>query len=61
MKYNEEHEGHMILKIKFFKFITNNDLSKTQRQIEIIKTFSYIDIKDDEEDNYIKIVLVIIK
>ena len=54
MKYNEDNEGHIILKIKFFKFITNNDLSKSQRQIEIIRTFSYIDIKDDEEDNYIK-------
>ena len=57
LKFNnnqEDNEGHMILKIKFFKFITNNDLSKSQRQIEIIRTFSYIDIKDDEEDNYIK-------
>ena len=49
---SEENEGHMILKIKFFKFLTNNDLSKSQRQIEVIRTFSYIDIKDDEEDNY---------
>jgi hypothetical protein len=47
---SEENEGHMILKIKFFKFLTNNDLSKSQRQIEVIRTFSYIDIKDDEED-----------
>ena len=50
---SEENEGHMILKIKFFKFLTNNDLSKSQRQIEVIRTFSYIDIKDDEEDYYI--------
>ena len=49
---SEENEGHMILKIKFFKFLTNNDLSKSQRQIEVIRTFSYIDIKDDEEDYY---------
>ena len=49
----EENEGHMILKIKFFKFLTNNDLSKSKRQIEVIRTFSYIDIKDDEDDNYI--------
>ena len=47
---SEENEGHMILKIKFFKFLTNKDLSKSQRQIEVIRTFSYIDIKDDEED-----------
>ena len=49
----EKNEGHMILKIKFFKFLTNNDLSKSQRQIEVIRTFSYIDIKDDEGDNYV--------
>jgi hypothetical protein len=52
--YNTEiNEGHIILKIKFFKFLTNNDLSKSQRQIEVIRTFSYIDIKDDEEDAYV--------
>ena len=54
INYNTEiNEGHIILKIKFFKFLTNNDLSKSQRQIEVIRTFSYIDIKDDEGDNYI--------
>ena len=54
INYNpEKNEGHIILKIKFFKFLTNNDLSKSQRQIEVIRTFSYIDIKDDEGDNYI--------
>ena len=53
--FNEANEGHMILKIKFFKFLNNNDLSKTQRQIEVIRTFSYIDIKDDEDDNYMAI------
>jgi hypothetical protein len=49
----EINEGHIILKIKFFKFLTNNDLSKSQRQIEVIRTFSYTDIKDDEEDTYV--------
>ena len=44
-------EGHIILKIKFFKFLSNNDVSKSQRQIEVIRTFSFIDIKDDEGDN----------
>ena len=44
-------EGHIILKIKFFKFLSNNDISKSQRQIEVIRTFSFIDIKDDEGDN----------
>ena len=44
-------EGHTILKIKFFKFLSNNDASKSQRQIEIIRSFSFIDIKDDEGDN----------
>ena len=54
INYNpEKNEGHIILKIKFFKFLTNNDLSKSQRQIEVIRTFSYIDIKDDEEDAYV--------
>ena len=54
INYNTEiNEGHIILKIKFFKFLTNNDLSKSQRQIEVIRTFSYIDIKDDEEDAYV--------
>ena len=55
LNYNitDGNEGHMILKIKFFKFLNNNDLSKTQRQIEVIRTFSYIDIKDDEGDNYL--------
>ena len=29
INYNpEKNEGHIILKIKFFKFLTNNDLSK---------------------------------
>ena len=54
INYNTQiNEGHIILKIKFFKFLTNNDLSKSQRQIEVIRTFSYIDIKDDEEDAYV--------
>ena len=54
INYNTEiNEGHIILKIKFFKFLTNNDLSKSQRQIEVIRTFSYIDIKDDEEYAYV--------
>ena len=44
-------DGHIILKIKFFKFLSNNDSSKSQRQIEIIRTFSFIDIKDDENGN----------
>ena len=43
-------EGHIIIKIKYFKFLSNNDLSKSQRQIEIIRSFSFIDIKDDEGD-----------
>ena len=43
-----EAEGHIIVKIKFFQFLSNNDTSKSQRQIEIIRTFSFIDIKDDE-------------
>ena len=44
-------EGHIILKIKYFKFLSNNDVSKSQRQIEIIRSFSFIDIKDDEGNN----------
>ena len=44
-------EGHIILKIKFFRFLSNNDVSKSQRQIEVIRSFAFIDIKDDEGDN----------
>ena len=44
-------EGHIILRIKFFKFLSNNDVSKSQRQIEVIRTFSFVDIKDDENEN----------
>ena len=44
-------DGHIILKIKFFKFLSNNDASKSQRQIEVLRTFSFVDIKDDEDDN----------
>ena len=44
-------EGHIILKIKFFKFLSNNDVSKSLRQIEVIRSFAFIDIKDDEGDN----------
>ena len=49
----QTNEGHIILKIKFFKFLSNNDLSKSQRQIEVIRTLSYIDIKVDEGDDII--------
>ena len=49
---NQNNDGHMILKIKFFKFLSSKDLSKSQRQIEVIRTFSYIDIKDDEGVDY---------
>ena len=45
---SQNEQGHMILRIKFFKFLSNNDHSKSQRQIEVIRTFSFIDIKDDE-------------
>ena len=31
-----QEEGHIILRIKFFKFLSNNDVSKSQRQIELI-------------------------
>ena len=46
-----QEEGHIILRIKFFKFLSNNDVSKSQRQIEIIRSFSFIDIKDDEGES----------
>ena len=49
----QTNEGHIILKIKFFKFLSNNDVSKSQRQIEVIRTLSYIDIKVDEGDDII--------
>lgn len=40
-----EVNGHFIVSLKFFKFVTDNDTSKEQREVEIIRTVSFIDIE----------------
>jgi hypothetical protein len=35
--------GHFIISLKFFKFVTEADINKEQREVEIIRTVSFID------------------
>ena len=37
--------GHLIISLKFFKFFTDEDAYKEQREVEIIRTVSFIDIE----------------
>jgi hypothetical protein len=37
--------GHLIISLKFFKFVTDADMNKEQREVEIIRTVSFIDIE----------------
>ena len=37
--------GHFIISLKFFKFVTEADIYKEQREVEIIRTVSFIDIE----------------
>lgn len=37
--------GHLIISLKFFKFVTEADVYKEQREVEIIRTVSFIDIE----------------
>jgi hypothetical protein len=37
--------GHLIISLKFFKFLTDTDVNKEQREVEIIRTVSFIDIE----------------
>lgn len=37
--------GHVIISLKFFKFVTDSDFNKEQREVEIIRTISFIDIE----------------
>jgi hypothetical protein len=37
--------GHLIISLKFFKFVSDDDINKEQREVEIIRTISFIDIE----------------
>jgi hypothetical protein len=37
--------GHTIITLKFFKFVTDADIHKEQREVEIIRTISFIDFE----------------
>jgi hypothetical protein len=48
MSMNSDHlndNGHFIITLKFFKFVTDDDRNKEQREVEIIRTLSFIDIE----------------
>ena len=57
-----EERGHVIIKLKFFKFISENDASKSQREVEVIRSFTFVDIdgfhnefiNDNNVDNSLK-------
>jgi hypothetical protein len=40
---NNNEEGHFFISLKFFKFMTENDVSQEQREVEIIRTITFID------------------
>jgi hypothetical protein len=48
--------GHVIISLKFFKFVTNADLNNEQREVEIIRTVSYIDL-EGFDDSFTEIML----
>lgn len=37
--------GHFIVSLKFFKFITEEDVNKEQREVEIIRTVTFVDFE----------------
>ena len=45
-----EEAGHVIIRLKFYKFATEADESKSQREIEIVRTFSFVDIEGFSSD-----------
>lgn len=45
-----EEAGHVIIRLKFYKYATEADKSKSQREIEIIRTFSFVDIEGFSSD-----------
>lgn len=38
-------EGSMIITLKFFKYVTDKDINKEQREIEIIRSISFVEIE----------------
>ena len=42
---NSLENGHFIISLKFFKFVTEADVYKEQREVEIIRAVSFIDIE----------------
>ena len=38
-------DGHFIISLKFFNFVSEADIYKEQREVEIIRTISFIDIE----------------
>jgi hypothetical protein len=49
--YNQDYSlcknenGHFIISLKFFKFVTDADISKDQREVEIIRTVTFVDFE----------------
>jgi hypothetical protein len=37
--------GHVIISLKFFKFVTDADFNREQREVEIIRTISFVDFE----------------
>ena len=42
-----EENGILIIRLKFFRFLNNNINSMSEKQIEILRTFSFINIEDE--------------
>ena len=45
-----EEAGHVIIQLKFYRFISEADNTKSQREIEIIRTISFVDIAGFSDD-----------
>ena len=45
-----EEAGHVIIQLKFYRFISEADNTKSQREIEIIRTISFVDIAGISDD-----------
>ena len=44
-----EENGILIIRLKFFRFLNNNNNSLSEKQIEILRTFSFINVEDELE------------
>lgn len=40
--------GHFVISLKFFKFMTEDDLNQEQREVEIIRTVNFVDFEGFE-------------